>query len=149
MVISGGHFKPDALKPKEAVSLLLDDAEMECKFVQKQAEKKADEQKRRRERKRKPTETPTVKIDRSYSPQWTFSKGLFIWEAGRDVYRNGTLKTRSSARILAKHSGSCSHPTSSNVIVKMAYSFGEFLEQFKKLIVNSSFKLPAFIVLVS
>lgn len=69
MVISGGHFKPDALKPKEVVSLLLDDAEMECKFVQKQAEKKADEQKRRRERKRKPTETLTVKIDRSYSPQ--------------------------------------------------------------------------------
>ena len=54
MVISGGHFKPDALKPKEVVSLLLDDAEMECKFIQKQAEKKADEQKRRRERKRKP-----------------------------------------------------------------------------------------------
>ena len=31
MVISGGHFKPDALKPKEVVSLLLDDAEMESK----------------------------------------------------------------------------------------------------------------------
>ncbi|CAB3990408.1 DNA helicase INO80-like [Paramuricea clavata] len=53
MVISGGQFKPDALKPKEVVSLLLDDAEMECKFIQKQAEKKADDQKKRRERKRK------------------------------------------------------------------------------------------------
>ena len=31
MVISGGHFKPEALKPKEVVSLLLDDAELECK----------------------------------------------------------------------------------------------------------------------
>lgn len=59
MVISGGHFKPDALKPKEVVSLLLDDAEMECKFIQKQAEKKADEQKRRRERKRKQPDVPT------------------------------------------------------------------------------------------
>jgi DNA helicase INO80 len=34
MVISGGHFKPDALKPKEVVSLLLDDEELEskCKY---------------------------------------------------------------------------------------------------------------------
>lgn len=63
MVISGGHFKPDALKPKEVVSLLLDDAEMECKFIQKQAEKKADEQKRRRERKRKQTEVTTVMVN--------------------------------------------------------------------------------------
>ncbi|KAJ7389787.1 Putative DNA helicase ino80 [Desmophyllum pertusum] len=55
MVISGGHFKPEALKPKEVVSLLLDDAELECKFLQRQAEKKADEQRRRRERKRKKT----------------------------------------------------------------------------------------------
>jgi len=35
MVISGGNFKPDHLKPKEVVSLLLDDEEIEkkCKFV--------------------------------------------------------------------------------------------------------------------
>lgn len=34
MVISGGHFKPDHLKPKEVVSLLLDDEEIEkkCNF---------------------------------------------------------------------------------------------------------------------
>ena len=31
MVISGGQFRPDALKPKEVVSLLLDDTEMESK----------------------------------------------------------------------------------------------------------------------
>lgn len=31
MVISGGHFKPDHLKPKEVVSLLLDDEEIEKK----------------------------------------------------------------------------------------------------------------------
>ena len=36
MVISGGDFKPDTLKPKEVVSLLLDDEEMEtrCKWYQ-------------------------------------------------------------------------------------------------------------------
>jgi DNA helicase INO80 len=62
MVISGGQFKPDALKPKEVVSLLLDDAEMECKFIQKQAEKKADDQKKRRERKRKQTDVPAQVI---------------------------------------------------------------------------------------
>lgn len=34
MVISGGNFKPDTLKPKEVVSLLLDDEELEkkCEF---------------------------------------------------------------------------------------------------------------------
>lgn len=34
MVISGGNFKPDTLKPKEVVSLLLDDEEidMKCKM---------------------------------------------------------------------------------------------------------------------
>lgn len=31
MVISGGNFKPDTLKPKEVVSLLLDDEEIEHK----------------------------------------------------------------------------------------------------------------------
>lgn len=31
MVISGGNFKPDTLKPKEMVSLLLDDEEIEKK----------------------------------------------------------------------------------------------------------------------
>lgn len=31
MVISGGNFKPDSLKPKEVVSLLLDDDELEKK----------------------------------------------------------------------------------------------------------------------
>ena len=31
MVISGGNFRPDTLKPKEVVSLLLDDDEMERK----------------------------------------------------------------------------------------------------------------------
>ncbi|KAM8704257.1 hypothetical protein ACLKA7_008801 [Drosophila subpalustris] len=34
MVISGGNFKPDTLKPKEVVSLLLDDEEIEMKFRQ-------------------------------------------------------------------------------------------------------------------
>jgi len=35
MVISGGNFKPDHLKPKEVVSLLLDDEEMskKCKHI--------------------------------------------------------------------------------------------------------------------
>lgn len=31
MVISGGNFKPESLKPKEVVSLLLDDEEIEQK----------------------------------------------------------------------------------------------------------------------
>lgn len=33
MVISGGNFKPDTLKPKEVVSLLLDDEEIAIKCM--------------------------------------------------------------------------------------------------------------------
>lgn len=35
LVISGGNFKPDTLKPKEVVSLLLDDDELvqKCKLI--------------------------------------------------------------------------------------------------------------------
>lgn len=40
MVISGGNFKPDTLKPKEVVSLLLDDDELERKFRQRQEERR-------------------------------------------------------------------------------------------------------------
>lgn len=58
MVISGGNYKPDTLKAKEVVSLLLDDAELEHKYQQKQMEKKlAEEQKlegnKEKDRKRK------------------------------------------------------------------------------------------------
>ncbi|XP_071833817.1 chromatin-remodeling ATPase INO80-like isoform X2 [Apostichopus japonicus] len=51
MVISGGNFRPDQLKPKEVVSLLLDDAEIEKKFRQKQIERRG--QDRGKDRKRK------------------------------------------------------------------------------------------------
>nr|XP_026497492.1 chromatin-remodeling ATPase INO80 isoform X2 [Vanessa tameamea] len=56
MVISGGNFKPDTLKPKEVVSLLLDDEEIELKYRQKSEEKKIMEE---RERKRKMGILPT------------------------------------------------------------------------------------------
>ncbi|MGH0172112.1 UNVERIFIED_CONTAM: hypothetical protein FKN15_062644 [Acipenser sinensis] len=38
MVISGGNFKPDTLKPKEVVSLLLDDEELEKKLRMRQGQ---------------------------------------------------------------------------------------------------------------
>ncbi|KAL7047221.1 hypothetical protein ACKWTF_002829 [Chironomus riparius] len=44
MVISGGNFKPDTLKPKEVVSLLLDDDEIETKYRQKKGEEKRSEE---------------------------------------------------------------------------------------------------------
>ncbi|XP_060081949.1 chromatin-remodeling ATPase INO80-like [Ylistrum balloti] len=43
MVISGGNFRPDVLKPKEVVSLLIDDEEMESKLLSRQDEKKMKE----------------------------------------------------------------------------------------------------------
>ncbi|KAL4717058.1 hypothetical protein ACJJTC_016945 [Scirpophaga incertulas] len=48
MVISGGNFKPDTLKPKEVVSLLLDDEEIELKYRQKSEEKKLEDKERKR-----------------------------------------------------------------------------------------------------
>ncbi|XP_057370086.1 chromatin-remodeling ATPase INO80-like [Daphnia carinata] len=55
IVISGGNFKPDTLKPTEVVSLLLDDEEIERKYRQRQAERKQQEVEREAERKRKYT----------------------------------------------------------------------------------------------
>ncbi|KAK3093780.1 hypothetical protein FSP39_020132, partial [Pinctada imbricata] len=57
MVISGGNYRTDILKPKEVVSLLLDDDEMEKKLKQRQDRLedggKDKEKKRKREYKRK------------------------------------------------------------------------------------------------
>nr|DBA14148.1 TPA: hypothetical protein GDO54_005159 [Pyxicephalus adspersus] len=54
VVISGGNFKPDTLKPKEVVSLLLDDEELEKKLRLRQEEKRQQEETNRvKERKRK------------------------------------------------------------------------------------------------
>ncbi|XP_061602387.1 chromatin-remodeling ATPase INO80 isoform X2 [Cololabis saira] len=54
VVISGGNFKPDTLKPKEVVSLLLDDDELEKKLRQRQDEKRqVEETSKVKERKRK------------------------------------------------------------------------------------------------
>uniref|UniRef100_A0A8K9UZR3 Chromatin-remodeling ATPase INO80 n=1 Tax=Oncorhynchus mykiss TaxID=8022 RepID=A0A8K9UZR3_ONCMY len=44
MVISGGNFKPDTLKPKEVVSLLLDDEELEKRLRVRQEEKTQQEE---------------------------------------------------------------------------------------------------------
>jgi len=54
IVISGGQFNKDVLRPKEVVSLLLDDEELETKLKQRQVEKKeAEESGKRPGRKRK------------------------------------------------------------------------------------------------
>ncbi|OCT58042.1 hypothetical protein XELAEV_18002705mg [Xenopus laevis] len=54
VVISGGNFKPDTLKPKEVVSLLLDDEELEKKLRLRQEEKRQQEETNKvKERKRK------------------------------------------------------------------------------------------------
>ncbi len=56
MVISGGNLKPDTLKPKEVVSLLLDDDEMERKLLSKQADKGWVKDGQGQKRKREPKE---------------------------------------------------------------------------------------------
>ncbi|XP_047347049.1 chromatin-remodeling ATPase INO80 isoform X1 [Vespa velutina] len=71
MVISGGNFKPDTLKPKEVVSLLLDDEEIEAKYSQRSEERKphVDEARlesslhhKERDRKRKLTTFPVKSL---------------------------------------------------------------------------------------
>ena len=52
MVISGGAFNMDALKPKEMASLLLDSGEIESKLLAKQQERRQQEE-RTKEKKRK------------------------------------------------------------------------------------------------
>ncbi|KAL3872724.1 hypothetical protein ACJMK2_035930 [Sinanodonta woodiana] len=54
MVISGGNFRPDTLKPKEVVSLLIDDDEMENKLKQRQDDKyKKEDTYKEKDKKRK------------------------------------------------------------------------------------------------
>ncbi|XP_045175663.2 chromatin-remodeling ATPase INO80-like [Mercenaria mercenaria] len=54
MVISGGNFKPDTLKPKEVVSLLIEDDELQNKIKLRSREKKdKEEQYKEKDRKRK------------------------------------------------------------------------------------------------
>ncbi|KAL1492809.1 hypothetical protein ABEB36_010991 [Hypothenemus hampei] len=53
LVISGGNFKPDTLKPKEVVSLLLDDDELVQKYHLKVENKSATSEEVKEEKKRK------------------------------------------------------------------------------------------------
>ncbi|XP_060568096.1 chromatin-remodeling ATPase INO80-like [Ruditapes philippinarum] len=54
MVISGGSFKPDTLKPKEVVSLLIEDDELQNKIKMRSRDKKdKEEQYKEKDRKRK------------------------------------------------------------------------------------------------
>ncbi|KAL8590096.1 hypothetical protein ACOMHN_034327 [Nucella lapillus] len=63
MVISGGSYRPDILKPTEVVSLLIDDAEMEKKLRQRQEERKEDGRKRRRkEYKKRESKKPKKEV---------------------------------------------------------------------------------------
>ncbi|XP_071081185.1 chromatin-remodeling ATPase INO80-like [Haliotis cracherodii] len=53
MVIQGGNFRPDTLKPKEVVSLLIDDDEMEKKLRSRQEERRGRDGQSKEDRKRK------------------------------------------------------------------------------------------------
>ncbi|XP_058835212.1 chromatin-remodeling ATPase INO80 isoform X2 [Topomyia yanbarensis] len=73
MVITGANFKPDTLKPKEVVSLLLDDEEIELKYRQKTEERKFASgdilrNDKDRERKRKPT-VASIKVVEQKRPR--------------------------------------------------------------------------------
>ncbi|XP_046478715.1 chromatin-remodeling ATPase INO80 isoform X1 [Neodiprion pinetum] len=90
MVISGGNFKPDTLKPKEVVSLLLDDEEIEAKYSQRSEERKQHMEEIRhteptshkeKDRKRKLASLP-VKND---SKRSHFEDGVIVDEAS-DIF---------------------------------------------------------------
>ncbi|TKC37524.1 hypothetical protein EI555_014454 [Monodon monoceros] len=83
MVISGGNFKPDTLKPKEVVSLLLDDEELEKKLRLRQEEKRQQEETNRvKERKRK-----REKYAEKVCQVWGGGQGLMGVQSG--PYRRG------------------------------------------------------------
>ena len=71
MVISGGEFKMDTLKPKEMASLLLDSEEIESKLLAKQRERREQEE-RIKEKKRKYKQSlpasKKLKLDSSLPP---------------------------------------------------------------------------------
>ncbi|KAK2162943.1 hypothetical protein LSH36_89g05003 [Paralvinella palmiformis] len=86
MVISGGNYRPDVLKPKEVVSLLLDDDEMEKKLRQRQEEKKLKEDGKTKEKKRKPyTYIPGVARPHSGRGPGRPPKRLKMEEAQKNV----------------------------------------------------------------
>jgi hypothetical protein len=102
MVISGGDFKPDTLKTREMVSLLLDDEEMKSRFLAKQAEKIQEQEqgKRPRGKKRKgfpssPDSEPLPKkanVSTSPSPLVFSSRPASVMSAASsDVAMNGDM----------------------------------------------------------
>ncbi|XP_049544407.1 chromatin-remodeling ATPase INO80-like [Anopheles darlingi] len=75
MVINGDNFKPDTLKPKEMVSLLLDDEEIEIKYRQKTEERRMMEDhsvKTAKERERKLKQITVVADGRESSVKSSF-----------------------------------------------------------------------------
>ncbi|CAG0916948.1 unnamed protein product [Notodromas monacha] len=74
MVISGGSFRADALRPQEVVSILLDDAEMEEKFNAKQEERRAMEEQKLDKKKRGRLSTDWGV--RSFDPDAALEDGL-------------------------------------------------------------------------
>ncbi|XP_052873524.1 chromatin-remodeling ATPase INO80 [Anopheles cruzii] len=76
MVINGDNFKPDTLKPKEVVSLLLDDEEIELKYRLKTEERRIMEDssvKSAKDRERKLKQTPLVSYGKESKPSNKFS----------------------------------------------------------------------------
>lgn len=84
MVISGGNFKPDTLKPKEVVSLLLDDEEIELKYRQKTEERKnfADDEKERERKRTAPSSGNKFELKKSKNETQLNADDLIFLESG-------------------------------------------------------------------
>ncbi|XP_063529749.1 chromatin-remodeling ATPase INO80 isoform X1 [Cydia strobilella] len=86
MVISGGNFKPDTLKPKEVVSLLLDDEEIELKYRQKSEEKKQEERERKRKSAALPPQPAAVEVKRGRDSCSEPGSPLLVDDEPRDAH---------------------------------------------------------------
>ena len=113
MVITGGEFKLDTLKPKEMASLLLDSEEIESKLLAKQRERREQEE-RIKEKKRKYKQSlpasKRVKLDSSLppSPQIPSSSSRAsspsVLNNSSLIYKQTTIGTTGSVSTTATNS---------------------------------------------
>ncbi|CAG0884543.1 unnamed protein product [Cyprideis torosa] len=128
MVISGGVLMPQTdaqLKPTEVVSLLLDDEEMERKYNQKQAEKRAQEAQRKRAREQEIKKKNTARLGESVSDS---SKGSAQVDKEDDMEVTPVISTERSSKDTP-----LSPPTK-----RLKYSAPSSEKRSRKLIVSPS-----------
>ncbi|KAI9356810.1 SNF2 family N-terminal domain-containing protein [Pilaira anomala] len=103
VVISGGEFKSVDFKPREIVSLLLDDEELDDK-LQMQLKKKAEEEEQKKQVKPTPAKRSRKQalVDKESTPALSPSNVDRLFSAGEDTFNNTTEDETSGQSSPAK-----------------------------------------------